>query len=391
MEDKIAIKVSEVITPIEKISKVYILISSGRIEKIISWKDKIGDEYEIIDYSNYICTPGYIDIHTHGCYGYSAMDNKIESILKISENLLKHGVTSFLPTTLSAPINELSSVLKNISLAMRKNNYGAEILGAYVEGPYINKERAMAQNVLFIREPNIEEFEELFKISEKNIRVITIAPEIPNAIEFIKNAKKHGIIVAAAHTNANYEEAMAGFNAGITLCSHFFNGMRNFHHRDPGIIGAALINPNVYCEIIADMIHLHPCTIKLTLLAKGIDKVILITDSIPATGLPDGYYELEGLKIIVKDGISRRIDTGGFAGSTLTMDKAVKNMVNEIGVDIKDAIKMATLNPAKAIGERERGVISPGAIANLIILDKDLNVISTFVKGRKVYDTITLR
>jgi N-acetylglucosamine-6-phosphate deacetylase len=390
MEDKIAIKVGELITPIEKISKVYVLISSGRIEKIVSWKDKISDEYEIIDYSNYICAPGYIDIHTHGCYGYSVMDNKIESILKISENLLKHGVTSFLPTTLSAPINELSSILKNISLAMKNNNYGAEILGAYVEGPYINKERAMAQNVLFIREPNIEEFEELFKISEKNIRVITIAPEIPNAIEFIKNAKKHGIIVAAAHTNANYEEAMAGFDAGITLCTHFFNGMRNFHHRDPGIVGAALINQNVYCEIIADMIHLHPCTIKLTLLAKGIDKVVLITDSIPATGLPNGYYELEGLKIIVKDGVSRRIDTGGFAGSTLTMDKAVKNMVNKIGIDIKDAIKMATLNPAKAIGEKERGIISPGAIANLIILDKDLNVISTFVKGRKVYNEDSL-
>jgi len=385
MDNKIAIKISEVITPVERISKVYILISSERIEKIVSWKDKISDEYEIIDYSDYICAPGYIDIHTHGCYGYSAMDNKIESILKISENLLKHGVTSFLPTTLSAPIDELSSVLKNISSAMRKN-YGAEILGAYVEGPYISKEKAVAQNVLFVREPNIEEFEELFKISEKNIRVITIAPEIPNAIEFIKNAKKHGVIVAAAHTNANYEEAIVGFNAGITLCSHFFNGMRNFHHRDPGIIGAALINPNIYCEIIADMIHLHPSTIKITLLTKGIDKVILITDSIPATGLPDGYYELEGLKVIVKDGVSRRVDTGDLAGSTLTMDKAVRNIVNEIGLSIEDAIKMATLNPAKAISEKERGIISPGAIANLVILDKDLNVISTFIKGRKLYD-----
>jgi N-acetylglucosamine-6-phosphate deacetylase len=385
MDNKIAIKISEVITPVERISKVYILISSERIEKIVSWKDKISDEYEIIDYSDYICAPGYIDIHTHGCYGYSAMDNKIESILKISENLLKHGVTSFLPTTLSAPIDELSSVLKNISSAMRKN-YGAEILGAYVEGPYISKEKAVAQNVLFVREPNIEEFEELFKISEKNIRVITIAPEIPNAIDFIKNAKKHGVIVAAAHTNANYEEAIVGFNAGITLCSHFFNGMRNFHHRDPGIIGAALINPNIYCEIIADMIHLHPSTIKITLLTKGIDKVILITDSIPATGLPDGYYELEGLKVIVKDGVSRRVDTGDLAGSTLTMDKAVRNIVNEIGLSIEDAIKMATLNPAKAISEKERGIISPGAIANLVILDKDLNVISTFIKGRKLYD-----
>jgi N-acetylglucosamine-6-phosphate deacetylase len=244
----------------------------------------------------------------------------------------------------------------------------------------------MAQNVLFIREPNIEEFEELFKISEKNIKVITIAPEIPNAIEFIKNAVKNGVVVAAAHTNANYEEAIVGFNAGITLCTHFFNGMRNFHHRDPGIIGAALINPNVYCEIIADMIHLHPCTIKITLSTKGIDKVILITDSIPATGLPDGYYELEGLKVIVKDGVSRRVDTGDLAGSTLTMDKAVRNIVNEIGLSIEDAIKMATLNPAKAIGEKERGIISPGAIANLVILDKDLNVISTFIKGRKLYD-----
>ncbi|MFH7835318.1 MAG: N-acetylglucosamine-6-phosphate deacetylase [Candidatus Aenigmatarchaeota archaeon] len=388
--NKIAIKVSELITPIEKLSKVYVLISSGRIEKIISWKDKIDKEYEIIDYSNYICAPGYIDIHTHGCYGYSAMDNKEGSILKISESLLKHGVTSFLPTTLSAPIDELSSVLKNITSAMKINNYGAEILGAYVEGPYISKEKAVAQNVLFVRNPNIEEFKGLLKISEKNIRVVTIAPEVPGAIEFIKNAVKNGVVVAAAHTNANYEEAIAGFNAGITLCSHFFNGMRNFHHRDPGIIGAALINPNVYCEIIADMVHLHPSTIKLTLLAKGIDKTILITDSISATGLSDGYYELEGLKIIVKNGVSRRVDTGDLAGSTLTMDKAVKNMVNEIGLSIEDAIKMATINPAKVIGEKERGFIFPGVIANLIILDEKLNVIATFIKGKKVYDKITL-
>lgn len=386
MEKKIAIKVDEVITPIEKLSKVYVLISSGRIDKIVSWKNKVSEEYEIIDYSDYICAPGYIDIHTHGCYGYSVMDNKKESILKISENLLKHGVTSFLPTTLSAPIDELSSILKNITSAMKINNNGAEILGAYVEGPYINKEKAMAQNVMFIRNPNIEEFEELIKVSEKNIRVITIAPEVPNAIEFIKNARKHGIVVAAAHTNANYEEAIAGFNAGITLCSHFFNGMRNFHHREPGIIGAALINPNVYCEIIADMIHLHPCTIKLTLLAKGIDKTILITDSISATGLPDGYYELEGIRIIVKNGISRRVDTGDLAGSTLTMDKVVKNMVNKIGIDIKDAIKMLTLNPAKVINDKERGIITQGAIANLVILDKELNVISTFIRGKKIYD-----
>lgn len=386
MEKKIAIKVDEVITPIEKLSKVYVLISSGRIDKIVSWKNKVSEEYEIIDYSDYICAPGYIDIHTHGCYGYSVMDNKKESILKISENLLKHGVTSFLPTTLSAPIEELSSILKNITSAMKINNNRAEILGAYVEGPYINKEKAMAQNVMFIRNPNIEEFEELIKVSEKNIRVITIAPEVPNAIEFIKNARKHGIVVAAAHTNANYEEAIAGFNAGITLCSHFFNGMRNFHHREPGIIGAALINPNVYCEIIADMIHLHPCTIKLTLLAKGIDKTILITDSISATGLPDGYYELGGIRIIVKNGISRRVDTGDLAGSTLTMDKVVKNMVNKIGMDIKDAIKMVTLNPAKVINDKERGIITQGAIANLVILDKELNVISTFIRGKKIYD-----
>ncbi len=388
MENKIAIKVDELITPIEKLSKAYVLISSNRIDKIISWKNKVSEEYEIIDYSDYICAPGYIDIHTHGCYGYSAMDNKIESILEISKNLLKHGVTSFLPTTLSAPIDELSLILKNISLAMKKNSNGAEILGAYVEGPYISKEKAVAQNVMFIRKPKIEEFEELIKVSEKNIRVITIAPEIPGAIEFIKNVVKNGITVAAAHTNANYEEAIAGFNAGITLCSHFFNGMRNFHHRDPGIVGAALINPNVYCEIIVDMIHLHPCTIKLTLLAKSIDKVILITDSISATGLPNGYYELEGIRIIVKNGISRRIDTGDLAGSTLTMDKAVKNMVNKIGIDIKDAIKMATLNPAKVINDKERGIITPGAIANLVILDKELNVIATFVQGKKVYDKL---
>jgi N-acetylglucosamine-6-phosphate deacetylase len=234
----------------------------------------------------------------------------------------------------------------------------------------------------------VKELDELMNASGNKIKRVTLAPELFGALEYIKRAKEMGIVIAAGHTNATYNEAIDGFNAGVTICNHFFNGMRAFHHREPGIIGACLIRDDVYAEIIADMIHLHPATINIVIKGKGLDKTVLITDAVAETGLPDGEYELGGLETIVKDGISRIKATGRLAGSTLTMDVAVKNMVTKLNLDLKDAVRMATLNPANVLNLSDHGRLIQGSVANATVLDSEFNVLITIVKGNVLYETV---
>ncbi|GAI22729.1 unnamed protein product, partial [marine sediment metagenome] len=258
--------------------------------------------------------------------------------------------------------------------------------GLHLEGPHVGRgKEAGAQNVEFARDPDVGELEGLVEASGGNIRRVTLAPELPRALEYIKRAKELGITVAAGHTNATYEEAVAGFDEGITICNHLFNGMRLFHHREPGIIGACLVRDDVYAEMIADMIHLHPAAINTAIKAKGLEKTILITDAIATVGLPDGEYELGGLETVVKDGISRVKATGRLAGSTLTMDLAIKNLVTKLNLDLKDAVGMATSNPADALNLSDRGRLIPGCVANVTIFDSGFNVLVTIVKGKVLY------
>ena len=379
------LKVGRALTPTQELEKVAIIIEQDKIKEVVPWSDIPRNE-NILDYPDAIAVPGFVDIHTHGYGGHDATSGKEEDLTEIAKSLLKHGVTSFLPTTVTAPQDVLLKACRALGNVIEKNEKGAEILGLHLEGPHVGKgKEAGAQNVEFARDPDVGELEELVEASGGNIRRVTLAPELPKALEYIKRAKELGIAVAAGHTNATYEEAVAGFDAGVTICNHLFNGMRLFHHREPGIIGACLVRDDVYAEMIADMIHLHPAAINLAIKAKGLEKTILITDAIAATGLPNGEYELGGLETVVEDGISRVKTTGRLAGSTLTMDLAIKNLVTKLNLDLKDAVGMVTSNPADALNLSGRGRLIPGCVANVTIFDSGLNVLATIVKGKVLY------
>lgn len=384
----VVLKVGKVLTPTQELENAAIFIEGGVIKEVVSW-ESIPRNKDVLNYTDSIAAPGFIDIHTHGYGGHDATSGEEKDLIDFAESILRHGVTSFLPTTVTAPqdvLLERSKILRN---AMEKNEKGAEILGLHLEGPYVGKgKEAGVQNIEFARNPNVSELEELVKASKGNIRRVTLAPELPGALEYIRRAKELGIVVAAGHTNATFEEAIAGFDAGITICNHLFNGMRLFHHREPGIIGACLVRKDTYAEIIADMIHLHPVAISVAIKAKGPKKIILITDAAPQTGLPDGEYELGGIETIVKDGISRIKATGRLASSTLTMDNAIKNMVTKLNLNLKNAIRMATLNPADALNLSDRGRLVPGCVANVTVLDSKFKVLATIVKGKMLYEAI---
>jgi len=378
---------SQVLTPETEYRNYAVLVSEGYIEGLVP-ADKVPCNYEVIDFSDYIIVPGLIDIHIHGYGGHDTTLGTVEDLVEIGRGVSRHGVTAILLANVAAPRDKLLEIARNVKDAVRRSRekvVGAEILGLYLEGPFVNPEKKGAHNPKHLRKPDIGELEELYRVSEGTLRVVAIAPELPNALEFIERAKQLGLVVSAAHTNATYEEAMRAFNAGVTLCTHLFNAMRGFHHREPGIVGAALERDDVYVELIVDLIHLHPTTIRLVTKCKPVDKVILITDAIAATGLPDGEYVLGDLPIVVKGGISRLKDTGALAGSTLTLDRAIKNMVEVTKLPLREVLKMVTVNPATVLGEKRRGRVDVGYIANLTVLDKELNVVATVVRGEVVY------
>ncbi|MFX0061735.1 MAG: N-acetylglucosamine-6-phosphate deacetylase [Candidatus Hermodarchaeota archaeon] len=382
---QLVLKVDRAITPTKELTKVAIVIEKDKIKKLVPW-NKIPQDNDVLYYPNTIAAPGFIDIHIHGYGGCDVTSGQESCLVEMSKSLLRHGVTSFLPTTVTQSLDVLLKVCNILKMVIEKRVNGAEILGIHLEGPYIGKgEEAGAQNIKFARNPDIKELEELIKNSANNIRRITLAPELPGVLELIKYAKEMGIVIAAGHTNATYEEAMIGFDAGVTICNHLFNGMRPFHHREPGIVGAYFVRDDIYAELIADMIHLHPGAITTVIKLKGIERIILITDAIAGTNLSDGEYELGGLKTVIKDGFSRIKTTGRLAGSTLTMDVAVKNMVTHLGIDLKDAVRMATSNPADAMKLSNYGRLAPGCVGDIVLLDSELNILSTICRGKILY------
>lgn len=261
------------------------------------------------------------------------------------------------------------------------------MLGAHLEGPFLSPEKPGAQIVENIRTPSKEEFDELLNASKKSIKLITIAPEVPGAIELIKHASSLGVTVSLGHSNAKYEEALAGIKAGASHATHLFNAMRAYHHREPGILGAVLENPKVSVELIMDLVHVHPSIIRLVCKLKPNDKVISVTDAIRATDMPDGVYK-NRYELHVKNGEARLPD-GTLAGSTLTLDKALHNLVFKLGIPLKDAVTMMTVNPAKDIRvDDEIGSIKVGKSADLVILDKNLNVMKTIVGGEIVFENL---
>jgi len=377
-----AIENGEVYSPFKMPKGTVVIVNQNKVTFVGSRKAKYPQDTETVDASARIVVPGFIDMHIHGCAGFDVTEGKSGFLEEMSKFLAKHGVTSFLPTVMTATKKKIVKAIENVKEGQRKK--GPNILGVYLEGPYISIDRAGAQNPRYIRDPDLSEVKEILDAAGKIVKVVALAPERLNAIQIIRELRRRGIVASAAHTNASYQEMLVGIEAGLSHVTHVFNAMSGFDRQEIGAVGAALLQDELTTELIADGVHVHPSAIKMLVKMKGYDKVILVSDAISATGLPDGKYELGGLEIFVKDGVST-LRSGVLAGSTLTLDRAVKNMVECANVPVSDAIKMATLNPARVLGVKTKGEIKAGADADITILDRNFKVQSVMIHGELLF------
>lgn len=329
---------------------------------------------------NLLIVPGFVDIHFHGALGYDVSDGNVEGLLAIEKYLFSHGVTTFLPTTMSLPYEEIRRVIETVIEIM--NSYpDTSVAGVHLEGPYLNPEKRGAQNLANIRCPSESELNDLFSY-QKWIRLITIAPEIAGIQELIDRAKVHHIPLSIGHTSAGYAQCILAVSQGINHFTHLFNAMTAIHHRDPGAAGAGMLS-DAFVELICDGVHLHPEIVRWVFQTKKEGTVILITDSIRATGMKPGLYTLGGLEVEASEK-SARLKDGTLAGSILTMEQAVQNAVAYTGLPLERILRSASCNAAKSVGLK-RGVIKDGFPADMAVLNQKGEVISTIKKGKVVF------
>ncbi|HIE47501.1 TPA: N-acetylglucosamine-6-phosphate deacetylase, partial [Candidatus Bipolaricaulota bacterium] len=323
--------------------------------------------------------PGFIDLQVNGGVGHNFEDASPAEIGKIVSFYVSHGSTGLLPTTVTAPIARIRDAIERV----RRVGHPA-ILGVHIEGPFISPERRGAHNPEYILPPSPERFAELTSGHAGFIKLVTLAPELPGGEELITRILESGAVPALGHSDASYEQALAALERGVKLFTHLFNAMSPFHHRAPGAVGAAL-DSDAYVELICDGIHIHPAVVRLIAKVKGFDRICLVTDAISAAGLPDGEYSLGNLAVFVREGVARLSD-GTLAGSTLTMDRAVRNFMDYTGCSLPEAVRCASLNPARLLGIDDRkGSLEVGKDADLVIFDQHLTVHYTILGGEVVY------
>lgn len=368
-----------------------ILTEKGLIKTNLIIKDGIIDfigEIESNDLieldENKIIIPGFIDQHIHGLGGYDVIDGKVEAIEKIASELPKEGVTAFLPTTTTEEIEVINKSLKCINEYINKDNKdGSLVLGVHLEGPFISNDYLGAQLPEYVLKPNRENFKEFEKNSNNNIKLVTLAPEEDD--DLIQYLKSKNIVVSIGHSSANYEDVKLAISKGVSCLTHTFNGMKGIHHREIGTAGSALLFDELYCEVICDGIHVSTPALKLLFKNKPTDKVILISDSVRMKNLNNGIYYDGKQKVILKNN-EARLENGVLVGSVLKINEAVRNIIKYTGVDFSTAIKYATINPATNLGvDHLMGSIKEGKLANLVVVDKDINVYLTIRNGNIIY------
>lgn len=373
------------ITPTAEIPDAGILMRDGAIEAIGSRESmSLPAGAREISATDKTAVPGFVDVHIHGAGGHDVMEGSAEALSAVARTVARHGTTSFLATTVTASTQDtcrsVEGIARYIALQYESQEPLAEVLGIHFEGPFISAARRGVHPPGQIKLPSAELLEKFLHAAAGHARILTLAPELPGAMPCIDAARRAGLVVAMGHTDATYEQARAAIAHGVRHAVHVYNAMRPFSHRDSGVIGAVLTSPEVSAELIADGVHVEEAAMRLLLQAKGAERVILVSDGISATGMPDGKHTLGNFEVTVTGGVCRNAE-GKLAGSTLTLDRALRNIV-ALGTPLADAVRMLTLNPASLLGiEFKKGALRTGADADIVLLDEALDIAGVWTRG----------
>jgi len=383
-----AIFARRALTPQEEIADAVVLIDGDKIAAV-GRRDEvtIPESAHPHDKRDLSIVPGFVDVHIHGAAGYDVMDPSPEALAAITASVAARGTTSLVATTVSASEESTTRTVEAIAgwmdRAAREGTGGtpsAEILGVHFEGPFISSVRRGAHPAEWIVAPSVFLFKRFLAAAKGAARILTLAPELPGAADLIAEARQAGVVVSLGHTDASYAETLAAISRGAQHAAHVFNAMRPFSHRETGVLGAVLTSPSVTAELIVDGVHVDDAAILVLLATKGPQRVILVSDGTAATGMPDGEYRLGTCDIRVEVGVARNSD-GKLAGSTLTLDRALRHMIT-LGIPLREVLPMLTSNPARLLGlERRKGCLVAGADADLILLDDRLQVAGVITRG----------
>ncbi len=356
------------------------LLFDARIRDILPERE-LPPEVETLDADGAWIVPGFVDIHVHGICGMDTMDGEAHSLETIAEGLAAHGVTAFCPTTMTMDQARIDAALEAVEAAKSAAPGGARVLGAHLEGPYISPSRLGAQDGAHVLRPDPG----FVRRRSSSLSLVSFAPEEDSDGRFLEALREEGIVASLGHSQATYEQAMTAFRNGARSVTHLFNGMPPFHHRTPGLAGAAL-DADVFCELIADGVHSHPAVFRLLLKMKGVENIILVSDAMRGACLGEGKWDLGGQKVTVY-GPQATLADGTLAGSVLTLDLAMRNYASATGLPLWEASRLVSENPARLLGDRERGRIEPGYRADFVLLDERWRVLKTFVEGKEVFDS----
>ncbi|MCF8267613.1 MAG: N-acetylglucosamine-6-phosphate deacetylase [Ignavibacteriales bacterium] len=381
----IALVAGKIVTPFRVIENGAITISNDKIHEVGSAETiNIRTGLEVINAKGHLIVPGFVDLLVHGgAGGYGFSDENDQSIDKIAKYFLSHGSTSVMASLHAKPKERLLQDFRRLA-GYIENNPELNIRGIHMEGPYLNPELKGAMNKEYLWEPSIDSFLEMYEASRGYLKIMTIAPELPGALDVIREAAFRGVVSSIGHSTASYEQIDQAIDYGATHITHMFNAMKPLHHRTPSVVTAALLRDELKIELIADTYHVHPAVMEMLIKFKTAKGIVLITDSIRVGGLHEGEEsQFSDQKVVVK-GNKAVMEDGTIAGSTLTLNKAIKNLLETTSVSLTDAVRMATLNGAKVIGSG-RGIIAAGKVADLVVMNNNFDVVMTIIDGRIKY------